>query len=43
MARIAELVAYPLKSNDGAAVDRAELGPNGALRGDRTYALVEAG
>ncbi|WP_435098348.1 MOSC domain-containing protein [Halorubrum sp. N11] len=43
MPRIAELVAYPLKSNDGAAVDRAELGPNGAIRGDRTYALVEAG
>ena len=43
MARIAELVAYPLKSNDGTAVDSAELGPNGALRGDRTYALVEAG
>ncbi|EMA65497.1 MOSC domain-containing protein [Halorubrum kocurii] len=43
MARIGELVAYPLKSNDGAAVDRADLGPNGALRGDRTYALVEAG
>ncbi|WP_123624611.1 MOSC domain-containing protein [Halorubrum sp. CSM-61] len=43
MARIAELVAYPLKSNDGAAVDRAELGPNGALRGDRSYAIVEAG
>jgi uncharacterized protein YcbX len=43
MARIAALVAYPLKSNDGAAVDRAELGPNGALRGDRSYALVEAG
>ncbi|WP_128906466.1 MOSC domain-containing protein [Halorubrum amylolyticum] len=43
MARIAELVAYPLKSNDGAPVNRAELGPNGALRGDRTYALVGAG
>jgi len=43
MARIAELVAYPLKSNDGVGVDRAGLGPNGALRGDRTYALVEAG
>ena len=43
MARIAELVAYPLKSNDGVALDRAELGSGGALRGDRTYALVEAG
>ncbi|PAU82789.1 MOSC domain-containing protein [Halorubrum salipaludis] len=43
MARIAELVAYPLKSNDGVALERAEIGPNGALRGDRTYALVEAG
>ena len=43
MARIAELVAYPLKSNDGVGVDRAEVGSNGALRGDRTYALVEAG
>jgi len=43
MARIADLVAYPLKSNDGVALDRAELGPAGALRGDRTYALVEAG
>lgn len=43
MARIAELVAYPLKSNDGVALDRAELGAAGALRGDRTYALVEAG
>jgi uncharacterized protein YcbX len=43
MARVAELVAYPLKSNDGVALDRAEIGPAGALRGDRTYALVEAG
>jgi uncharacterized protein YcbX len=43
MPRIAELVAYPLKSNDGVALDRAELGSAGALRGDRTYALVEAG
>ena len=43
MTRIAELVAYPLKSNDGAVVDRAEIGSKGALRGDRTYALVEAG
>ena len=43
MTRIADLVAYPLKSNDGAVVDRAEIGPKGALRGDRTYALVEAG
>ncbi|WP_280586704.1 MOSC N-terminal beta barrel domain-containing protein [Halorubrum sp. Boch-26] len=43
MTRIAELVAYPLKSNDGTALDRAELGSAGALRGDRTYALVEAG
>ncbi|MFO8114023.1 MAG: MOSC N-terminal beta barrel domain-containing protein [Halorubrum sp.] len=43
MARIADLVAYPLKSNDGVALDRAEIGPAGALRGDRTYALVEAG
>ena len=43
MTRIDELVAYPMKSLDGVAVDRAELGPNGALRGDRTYAFVEAG
>jgi hypothetical protein len=43
MVRVAELVAYPLKSNDGVALDRAEVGPAGALRGDRTYALVEAG
>ena len=43
MPRIAELVAYPLKSTDGVALDRAELGTAGALRGDRTYALVEAG
>ncbi len=43
MARIGELVAYPMKSLDGVAVDRAELGPSGALRGDRTYAFVEAG
>jgi uncharacterized protein YcbX len=43
MARIAEIVAYPLKSNDGVDLDRAKLGPTGALRGDRTYALVEAG
>ena len=43
MARIADLVAYPLKSNDGVILDRGELGPTGALRGDRTYALVEAG
>ncbi|MFD1569250.1 MOSC domain-containing protein [Halorubrum laminariae] len=43
MARIGELVAYPLKSADCVTVDRAELGPQGALRGDRSYALVEAG
>ena len=43
MARVAELVAYPLKSCDGVAVDRAAIGPKGALRGDRSYALVEAG
>ncbi|WP_435074612.1 MOSC domain-containing protein [Halorubrum sp. HHNYT27] len=43
MARIADLVAYPLKSNDGVGLDCAEIGPTGALRGDRTYALVEAG
>ncbi|MDZ5809909.1 MOSC N-terminal beta barrel domain-containing protein [Halorubrum sp. AD140] len=43
MARIAELVAYPVKSLDGVAVERAEIGPRGALLGDRTYALVEAG
>ena len=43
MSRIDELVAYPIKSLDGVAVDRAELGPSGALRGDRTYAFVEAG
>ena len=43
MTRIAELVAYPLKSLDGVDVERAELGPHGALRGDRSYALVEAG
>jgi|AntRauTorcE11897_2_1112592.scaffolds.fasta_scaffold00010_27 uncharacterized protein YcbX len=43
MARIADLVAYPLKSNDGVILDRAAIGPAGALRGDRTYALVEAG
>ena len=43
MTRIDELVAYPMKSLDGIAVDRAELGANGALRGDRTYAFVEAG
>ena len=43
MVRIGELVAYPLKSADGISVDRTELGPKGALRGDRSYALVEAG
>ena len=43
MTRVAELVAYPLKSCDGVAVDRAAIGPEGALRGDRSYALVEAG
>ncbi|VTT85494.1 hypothetical protein DM2_376 [Halorubrum sp. DM2] len=43
MTRVAELVAYPLKSCDGVAVDRAAIGPAGALRGDRSYALVEAG
>lgn len=43
MTRIAELVAYPMKSLDGVAVDRAALGPRGALRGDRSYAFVEAG
>jgi len=43
MVRLGELVAYPMKSLDGVAVDRSELGPRGALRGDRSYALVEAG
>ena len=43
MTRIAELVAYPLKSFDGVVVERTALGSNGALRGDRSYALVEAG
>jgi len=43
MTRVADLFAYPLKSNDGVALDRAAFGPAGALRGDRTYALVEAG
>ncbi len=43
MVRLAELIAYPMKSLDGVAVERAELGPRGALRGDRSYALVEAG
>ncbi|QWC18404.1 MOSC N-terminal beta barrel domain-containing protein [Halorubrum sp. 2020YC2] len=43
MPRVDELVAYPLKSCDGVAVDRAAIGPEGALRGDRSYALVEAG
>jgi uncharacterized protein YcbX len=43
MTRVAELVAYPLKSCDGVAVDRAAIGPAGALRGDRSYALVRAG
>ncbi|SFR30955.1 MULTISPECIES: MOSC domain-containing protein [Halorubrum] len=43
MTRVCELVAYPLKSCDGVAVDRAAIGPEGALRGDRSYALVEAG
>ena len=43
MPRLGELVAYPMKSLDGVRVDRAELGPRGALRGDRSYALVEAG
>jgi uncharacterized protein YcbX len=43
MTRVAELLAYPLKSCDGVAVDRAAIGPEGALRGDRSYALVEAG
>lgn len=43
MTRVADLVAYPFKSLDGVSVERAALGPNGALRGDRSYALVEAG
>lgn len=43
MTRVAELFAYPVKSLDGVAVERAELGPQGALLGDRSYALVEAG
>ncbi len=32
-----------MKSLDCVAVDRAEIGPRGALRGDRSYAFVEAG
>ncbi|GAB6880679.1 MOSC domain-containing protein [Halorubrum gandharaense] len=43
MTHVDELVAYPFKSLDGVAVERAELGPRGALRGDRSYALVKAG
>ncbi len=43
MTRVGGLVAYPVKSLDGVHVDRAELGTGGALRGDRTYAFVEAG
>ncbi|WP_418286567.1 MOSC domain-containing protein [Halorubrum sp. DTA46] len=43
MPRLAQLVAYPIKSLDGVAVGRAAVGPRGALRGDRSYALVEAG
>ncbi|GAB7008853.1 MOSC domain-containing protein [Halorubrum trueperi] len=43
MARLDDLVAYPVKSHDGVTVDRAAIGPKGALRGDRSYALVEAG
>lgn len=43
MARIGELVAYPIKSLDGVVVERAELGTRGAVTGDRSYALVEAG
>ena len=42
MTRIDRLVAYPIKSFDGVTVDRAALGPDGVLRGDRSYALVEA-
>ncbi|OYR56026.1 MOSC domain-containing protein [Halorubrum halodurans] len=43
MTRLGDLLAYPVKSLDGVAVERAELGPQGALRGDRSYAFVEAG
>jgi len=43
MTRVADLVAYPIKSLDGVSVERATLDPHGALRGDRSYALVEAG
>ena len=43
MTRLDSLVAYPIKSLDGVTVDRAALGPNGVLCGDRSYALVEAG
>jgi len=43
MTLLDSLVAYPIKSLDGVSVDRAALGPNGVLRGDRSYALVEAG
>lgn len=43
MTRLDGLIAYPIKSLDGVHVDRAALGPNGVLRGDRSYAFVEAG
>ncbi len=43
MACLDELIAYPVKSLDGVAVERATLGERGALRGDRTYAFVRAG
>ena len=43
MTRLDGLVAYPIKSLDGVTVDRAVLGSNGVLRGDRSYTLVEAG
>ena len=43
MPRLDGLIAYPVKSLDGVRVDRATLGTRGALRGDRSYAVVEAG
>lgn len=43
MPHLARITLYPIKSLDGHAVASAEVLPNGALRNDRRFAIVESG
>lgn len=41
MPTLDQILLYPIKSLDGIAVTQAEIGPGGALVGDREFALVD--